>query len=833
MIWRAAGRPVVLLALGLAGVLPAPGARAAGPAAGDVVLGECLVLRPVGRYGRAALHLDALEAEVVAGHWKAPRAGDAVRAPDGTARAWEKAAAGKDGELRHEAFGGGYAYWSVSVDRPCVRLLEASGHSMAYVGGEPRAGDPYGYGTVRLPVRLHAGTNDFLFHCGRGRLQARLTDPGAGVLLDARDATLPDYVVGGDDDLPWAAVVVVNATDRPLDALALRARAGGREARTPLPAVPPLATRKVGFRLPSRPEGAGEAVPVGLTLFDTAGGADRELAAADLNVRVRRPGQSRKETFVSVIDGSVQYYAVQPARPGRKGAPALVLTLHGASVEAIGQADAYGPKDWCQIVAPTNRRPYGFDWEDWGRLDAMEVLDLARARLHTDPRRTYLTGHSMGGHGTWHVGVTFPDRFAAIAPSAGWVSFASYAGGRPRPEHPTPVQEMLLRAGTPGETLTLSPNYARHGVYVLHGDADDNVPVGQARIMRRQLGAFHPDFAYYERPGAGHWWGGECVDWPPLFDFLARHTLPAASEMRPVDFVTASPGVSAWCGWAAVEAQQHALRPSTLHLRYDAGRRRFAGTTDNVARLALDVSAVPPGAPLHAEVDGQELGDLTYPAGKPARLWLTRADGRWAASAAAPATHKGPHRYGPFKEAFRDRMVFVYGTKGTAGENAWAFARARYDAETWWYRGNGAVDVVADADFDPAAEPDRGVVLYGHAEGNAAWKALLGAGPVQVRRGSVTVGDRTETGDDLACLFVRPRPGSDRALVAAVSGTGLAGLRLTDRVPYFVSGCGYPDCLVLGPETLTRGEDGVRAAGYFGNDWGVPTGEFVWGRPGR
>src|SRR5262249_27782755 len=158
-------------------------------------------------------------------------------------------------------------------------------------------------------------------------------------------------------------------------------------------------------------------------------GRDAPLDTVTLKLRVRQPGQSHKRTFVSDIDGSVQYCAVQPARPPAPvpgPALALVLTLHGAGVEAIGQADAYAGKTWAHIVAPTTRRPFGFDWEDWGRLDALEVLEVARASLKTDPRRTYLTGHSMGGHGTWHVGVTFPDRFAAIAPSAGWVSFASY-----------------------------------------------------------------------------------------------------------------------------------------------------------------------------------------------------------------------------------------------------------------------------------------------------------------------------------------------------------------------------------------------------------------------
>jgi hypothetical protein len=315
-----------------------------------------------------------------------------------------------------------------------------------------------------------------------------------------------------------------------------------------------------------------------------------------------------------------------------------------------------------------------------------------------------------------------------------------------------------------------------------------------------------------------------------MFDLFARHVIPAADAVRQVDFVTASPGVSAWSHWAGIEAQVKAMKPSTVHLRHDPWLRRFAGTTDNVARLALDLRHVRPGAPLTVELDGQKLGPIPWPE-KARRLWLTRDGEKWSQAGEPSAALKGPRRSGPFKDAFRNRMVFVYGTRGTAAENAWALARARYDAETFWYRGNGSVDVVPDAAFDPSAEPDRGVILYGHADGNGAWKALLGDSPVQVRRGSVQVGEREEKGDDLACLFVRPRPGSDRAAVAAVAGSGLPGLRLTERLPYFLSGAGYPDCLVLGPEALLRGAEGVRVAGFFGNDWGVSSGEFV-GRTG-
>lgn len=819
---------IFLFSLFCSPLVALPHSEAAADAdAKEIVLGDCLVIGPVGRYGRSPLHRDAVEAAIVAGRWKAPKAGEKINAPTGVST-W-KGVKAKDGALAHPALRGGYVYWKVTSDAAKAMLLEASGHGMVYVNGEPRIGDSYSNGSVRLPIQLRAGDNDLLFHCIRGQLHARLTPPPARTFLEMRDLTLPDYV-RGEADSPWAGIIVSNTLSQTAERLTLCAtRAGAETVRIPLPNIPPLSILKVSFHLPPAPEQKDQSIAVELRLETKASGIASEpkvtvLDQKQITVRLRNPEQSCKRTFRSDIDGSVQYYAVQPAKQTSGAAPALVLTLHGAGVEAIGQADAYQSKPAMHIVAPTNRRPFGFDWEDWGRLDALEVLDLAKKKLRTDPDRTYLTGHSMGGHGVWHLGVTYPDRFAAIAPSAGWISFATYAGGR-QSDNPTPMQRMLRRAASPSETRLLVRNCAQHGVFVLHGDADDNVPVTQARAMRQLLGGFHPDFVYHEQPGAGHWWGNACVDWPPLFDFLRQRTLPKSDSVRRVDFITASPGVSAWCHWAGIEAQIAAFQPSAVHLRCDPAKRRIHGTTENVARLALDLKALKPGDALSVELDEQKIESIPWPA--EARLWLQRSNGKWSAIDKPSLSVKGPHRYGSFKDAFRNRVVFVYGTTGTVAENAWAVAKARFDAETFWYRGNASVDVIPDTAFDAGKERDRNVILYGHADSNAAWKALLADSPVQVRRGVVEIGKRRDSGDDLACLFVRPRPGSDRASVGVVGGTGLPGLRLTDRLPYFISGVGYPDYLALSTDVLTRGEEAAIEAGFFGTDWRLKSAEFV------
>ena len=525
-------------------------------------------------------------------------------------------------------------------------------------------------------------------------------------------------------------------------------------------------------------------------------------------------------TFVSGIDGSVQYFGVVPMAGGGAAKPALVLTLHGAGVEGGGQARAYAPKDWAVIAAATNRRPYGFDWEDWGRLDALEVLAEARRLFGTDPARTYLTGHSMGGHGTWQIGATIPGPWAAIAPSAGWTSFSSYGGGVAYKD-PSPVERMLLRATNPSETANLGRNFLHYGVYVLHGDQDDNVPVDQARFMRGLLGSFHPDFAYYERPGAGHWWGNECVDWPPLFQFLKERVRPPDSGIRRVEFVTANPGISAGSRWVGILTQKKPLEWSKVVIEKDEAGRSFKGTTENVGRLAIDVAENGSDGPVTVELDGSRLE--IAPAPGSGTVYLERNGKGWARTEAPALGSKGPHRSGGFKDAFRHGFVFVYGTRGDAAEDARAFGKARFDAETFWVRGNAGIEVLPDTAFDPARFKDRSVILYGNADTNAAWTKLLAGSPVEVRKGWARIGEKRYEGTGYAAYFVRPRPGSDTASVGAVAWTGPAGWVAASPGQYFISGAGFPDLLFFSAESLRLGTDGVRAIGWFGDDWSLET----------
>ena len=782
-----------------------------------IVFREVLAIERLGIRGRSADTSDSLEFAMAQGTWQPPRSGDAVMATTGEQRTWEVQHASKEGQFTGRPFQGGWAYVSVDVPWEGPWRLQASGHSCVYVDGVPRGGDVYQNGVTRLPLALAAGPHSFLFRCGRGALAATLEPAPAAIYFEDVDRTLPDLIVGETEPVSLG-VIVANATNAEVRGMSVVARAGEYETRTQLPVLAPASGRKmpISLAVPANFPAGQDQAAVHLDLFAN----DRtRLHTTDFEVRVRQPRQQHARTFISSIDGSVQYYAVTPpVRTDTDRPTGLLLTLHGASVEARNQAWSYQPKEDLWIVAPTNRRPFGFDWEDWGRIDAIEVLEIAASRFGTDPRRTYLTGHSMGGHGTWQIGAHYPDRFAAIAPSAGWCDFWGYGGGGTVPE--SPIGRMFDRAANASRTLLLESNYSSQGVYILHGDADDNVPVSEARGMRARLGAFHPNFSYYEQPGAGHWWGNECVDWPPLFTFLQQNERSRDDATRRLVFATVSPAISSTYHWLTVEAADRWMEPCRVDVELKPEERLLKLQQENVAAISFDLVAagLAPDSAVRLEMDGHTVTGSSPAAGT--RLCLSRgSEGTWHVIPPRDPQLKGPHRAGPFKEAFRRRMVFVYGTQGTAEENAWAFAKARFDQETWQYRANGSVDVIRDIDFSPPAFRHRNLILYGNADTNAAWTQIVDPSTLHVERGRLRCGDREWTGTDLALLAVTPRRDSHVASVGLISGTGLPGMRTLDGLPYFVSGVGYPDWTVLRTRCLQDGLSGIEAAGFFGNDW--------------
>jgi len=133
--------------------------------------------------------------------------------------------------------------------------------------------------------------------------------------------------------------------------------------------------------------------------------------------------------------------------------------------------------------------------------DVMHVLQLMRDEFNVDEDRIYLTGHSMGGAGTYFLGSKHADIWAAIAP----VAPAAFSMMQDRADY-------LQRLGD-----------ANVPVLVIHGDEDEAVPVDTSRqwvATMEQLGLEHE---YIEMPGVTH---GPVItlSQAAIYEFFDRHS---------------------------------------------------------------------------------------------------------------------------------------------------------------------------------------------------------------------------------------------------------------------------------------------------------------------
>lgn len=709
-----------------------------------------------------------------------------------------------------------FLFTEYNAPKEQIVLLETTGGTRTYINGFPHEGDHYDFGYTLIPFKLRKGVNEFVYTKGRfGRVKSKLVVPSKSIQFTKRDLTLPD-VINGENDEKWASVRVINATEKELKNLVIKAKlSSGEIAIYATDAIIPLFVRKVKFKVPAAKANFAGELKIELTLTDKSG---KIIDKTEFPIQQRSATVHHERTFVSKVDNSVQYYSIAPAL--ESGPKALILSVHGASVEARNQARAYKQKDWTHIVAATNRRPFGFNWEDWGRIDAMEVLAEAKKVFNTIPAQTYLTGHSMGGHGTWFLGTTYPSKFAAIAPCASYPDIATYGFDKGDEMHDMfKAYEPIKRSANSGRVRSLVQNLKQSGVYILHGDADSTVPISQVREMRQILGTFHPNFCYYEYPGGEHWYGDHSVDWFPIFEFFKRQTIPANKEVKEIDFHTASPAVSSTDYW--IKLQQQILPFDFSNINAKIEKEQIVIKTKNVSIMELDLVSLDLKGEITININDQILKTATDK-----KVILALKDDKWSLINEINTNQKYGDRQGGFKFAFNNNVVFVYATGGSASEREWYLNRARFDAETFYYRGNGSIDVIADSEFSLDKYKDRNVIIYGNASNNSAWKLLLKNAPIQIDNQQVKIGTKVLKGTDLAAYFVVPRNDSKTAMIGVVAGTSEKGMKATWANNYISGITGFPDVMIFKTDLLLNGLPNMKVSGFFDNDWSAKTLEF-------
>jgi poly(3-hydroxybutyrate) depolymerase len=668
-------------------------------------------------------------------------------------------------------------------ERVIARTTRAGG---VYVGPSMQPGWVYQDRQPRVPlvaredgaviaVRAYGGTN----------VEVELKTTTDELWMNLDGASPLDLRVGEASEM-WYGVPLLNLTTASL--LDVRARVLENDdfeaTLVEHAALPAAAVTQVPFLLRPKaaPTEAGQARTARLRLASPSLAFSYER---DVTLTAVDPAGGYWRTYLSPTDGSVQSYGVlppagfDPASPPDEGY-AVVLSLHGAGVGGKGQAQAYSPKDWAFIIAPTNRHPFGFDWEEWGRFNALETLDDAMSKFPSDPTRVYLAGHSMGGHGTWHVGVTTPGRFATLGPSAGWESFYSYVGE-------TRPSGAIGRARAHSDTLVYLPNLARRGVYIIHGDADDNVPVSEGRNMYEETQLVTDDVLYHEQPGAGHWWdldpdeaGADCVDWDPLFEFMESHTLdPLELEFS---FTSPMASYSPTHSFVTLESSLDPNADLVVTSVPGADGASVLVTTSNVRSLTLDGAGLLARGITTAVVDGD---GYALPDGP---------------LAVGPADGKRHDVHGPYNQVYRRPFCFVVPDEGGAFADAASFL-----ASYWAAYGNGHACMVPVSSLTETIRAERQLVWVGIDDETVA--APL---PITWNSDEISIGD--DVRDDAALLFVFP---DGEKLSAAIVATEGQERRSLTRVVPFSSRAGLPDWF------LWSGSSGL-GTGFFEGDWSLP-----------
>jgi predicted esterase len=224
-------------------------------------------------------------------------------------------------------------------------------------------------------------------------------------------------------------------------------------------------------------------------------------------VKDAAPGETR-ERLKDAFGAETDLWVIVPSRYDKAKPAGIFIVLHGLGGTGEQLKDlwrAYANANNFIVACPSaQKEPESAKNEDsyGGQIGGKEIphwwsyregsfplaaLASLKKRFAVDENRVILTGYSMGGFGTWNIGLRFPDRFAALIPYAGGLSRAEYIGLR--------VDERLRK---------LHLNSFNLPIYFVHGDADRVVPVEFSRESRNQLKKLGYEFEYKEVAKGGH-----------------------------------------------------------------------------------------------------------------------------------------------------------------------------------------------------------------------------------------------------------------------------------------------------------------------------------------
>lgn len=408
-------------------------------------------------------------------------------------------------------------------------------------------------------------------------------------------------------------------------------------------------------------------------------------------------------------------------------------------------------------------------YRDIGDTDVLRAMAEAAKVFSIDGDRIYLTGYSMGGGGTWHVGTAHPELFAAIGPVyGGWDyhvwhdedALADLAKRSARDRFLEERSSSFARA----ESLLNTP------VFVNHGDADSLVEVGHSRYALKLLQRWGYTVRYWEHPGKGHGrlgHEGELVRW---FLTHKRDRMPRQVRVRAARLRYAQ------AHWVRVERRKDPFAFIQVDARV-TDRDTIRLDTANVLQVRLS-----PRAPLV---------DLTRPVRV---IWNGESTGLhrlekgtivlWAPGVMNSPLAKTPQLEGPVDDVTNTPFAIVVGTIAKDPRmRRFVQLRAEARRDGWHAWQHAAPRYFTDTEITDDQLRRYSLLLYGGPDANAVTRKLIGRLPLKIASDAVTIGGQTFPATDAAVRFLYPNPLNPRRYVVIDAATSPDGMFQASHLP--------------------------------------------------
>lgn len=524
---------------------------------------------------------------------------------------------------------------------------------------------------------------------------------------------------------------------------------------------------------------------VEILTFETEKDYDRlqELYRESKGAQVT-PGTATTLFYRSAIDNSVQPYALRlPAGYSRDKKYPLVIQLHGTNFHEVlsGSRLNYhgmlGPQ-WVEpdipvIYANAFGGPTTF-YQGIGEVDILRVIDEIKARFPVDPDRVYLMGHSMGGAGSFTVGLHFPDRFGGI--SAGDPAMWSRVEEGPKWMMP---QVAIV---SPGK---LYPNARDVDVFFKNAGAGIQRKSTEFADGIVEQGGFATTEVFPRMP---HSFG----DQYPFANFVTEVIAhPIRRKPAEVKYYTNTLQYNG-AYWITIDRLTQHNADSQVTASYKDGTLRV--TTTNIDALSLQTEGIPmpKGQAVALVVDGKDLSKAALSD----VVHLSKQSGDWQMGGwkGGPLT-KRHGLQGPIGDAFNSRFLAVY------GDGDRDLAIAELDAIR---NPPGPLDIHGDFQMKPASQVTRediqssNLILFGNARSNAVLERIAASLPANLMDGSG--------------IFIYPNPENANRYIVVWSAKLLSA-----PDPGLHSGWIMP--LNLLPDYLLVKDGKVTSGGHFDSDW--------------